>query len=285
MHNQFFKFWNHIPEHINPVIVQIGQFQVRYYGLMYVIAFSALYILVMYRVKNETYEYSKNVIQNFFVWAILGLMVGARLGYVVFYNLKYYSAHPLEIILPFSFVNGFHYTGITGMSYHGGLIGVLLASIFFCYKNKINFWHLSDLFIPAIPLGYTFGRIGNFINGELYGRITSTRWGMYFPSDPTGQLRHPSQLYEAFFEGVFLFFILWNVRKKRPFNGFFLSLYLIGYGLVRFFIEFIRQPDPHLGFILGPLTTGQILCLTMIAGGVVIIFIRKKSRYSQINQQ
>lgn len=276
MLNQFIKFWNHIPEHINPALFQIGQFQLRYYGLMYVIAFSVVYLLVLYRIKNEKYEYSKYIIQNYFIWAILGVMIGGRLGYVLFYNLKYYASRPLEIILPFNFTNGFHFTGIGGMSYHGGLIAVLLATILFCYKNKINFWHFTDLLVPAIPLGYTFGRLGNFINGELYGRVTTMPWGMYFPLDPTYQLRHPSQLYEAFFEGVFLFFILWFLRKRSPFNGFLISLYLIGYGTVRFFIEFVRQPDTQLGFILGPFTMGQLLSFSMILGGSVVFLMKKK---------
>ncbi len=276
MLNQFLKFWNHIPEHINPALFQIGQFQLRYYGLMYLIAFSVVYLLVLYRIKNEKFEYSKNIIQNYFIWVILGVMIGGRLGYVLFYNLKYYISHPLEIILPFNFTNGFHYTGIGGMSYHGGLIAVLLATILFCYKNKINFWHLTDLFVPAIPLGYTFGRLGNFTNGELYGRVTTMPWGMYFPLDPTYQLRHPSQLYEAFFEGVFLFVILWLLRKRSPFNGFLISLYLIGYGTVRFFIEFVRQPDTQLGFILGPFTMGQLLSFSMILGGSVVFLMKKK---------
>ena len=276
MLNQFLKFWNHIPEHINPALIQIGQFQLRYYGLMYLIAFSVVYLLVLYRINNEKYEYSKNIIQNYFIWAILGVMIGGRLGYVLFYNLKYYTSYPLEIILPFNFTNGFHYTGIGGMSYHGGLIAILLATILFCYKNKINFWHFTDLLVPAIPLGYTFGRLGNFTNGELYGRVTTMPWGMYFPLDPTYQLRHPSQLYEAFFEGVFLFVILWLLRKRSPFNGFLISLYLIGYGTVRFFIEFVRQPDTQLGFILGPFTMGQLLSFSMILGGSVIFLMKKK---------
>lgn len=276
--NQFLKFWNHIPEHINPNLVQIGQFQVRYYGLMYVVAFSIVYLLTLYRIKNEPFKYTKDTIQNYFIWAILGVMIGGRIGYVLFYNLKYYTAHPLEIILPFSFSDGFQYTGIGGMSYHGGLIGVLLATFIFCYKNKINFWHFVDLLIPAIPLGYTFGRIGNFINGELYGRVTTMPWGMYFPLDEMRQLRHPSQLYEAFFEGIFLFFILWAIRKKSMFNGFFLAVYLIGYGLVRFFIEFVRKPDPQLGFLLGPFTMGQLLCFFMVSGGTAILLMKKKKR-------
>jgi phosphatidylglycerol:prolipoprotein diacylglycerol transferase len=276
MLNEFIIFWNYLPERINPVLFQIGQFQVRYYGLMYLVAFSLFYLLVMYRIKKENFPYSKDFIQNYFVWAILGLMIGARLGYVIFYNLEYYVSHPLEIILPFSFTGGFHYIGIGGMSYHGGLIGVIAASVFFCRRNTVNFWQYSELLIPAIPLGYTFGRIGNFINGELYGRITTLPWGMYFPLDSTRQLRHPSQLYEAFFEGIVLFLMLWFLRKKSPFHGFLFAVYLIGYGSVRFFIEFVRQPDDHLGFILGFLSMGQILCFLMILAGLSLFFIYKK---------
>jgi len=277
MLNKFFNFWHHLPEHITPYIIQIGQFQIRYYGLMYILAFLTVYLLVIYRIKREDYNYSEDVIQNYFFWGILGVMIGGRLGYVIFYNLKYYISHPLEIFLPFSLSNGFHFTGIAGMSYHGGLVGVIVAGIMFCRKNKINFWRFADLFIPATPLGYTFGRLGNFINGELYGRATTKPWGMYFPQDITHQLRHPSQLYEAFFEGVFLFLILWNLRKKKIFEGFLLSLYLIGYGIVRFFIEFVREPDPQIGLIFRFFTLGQIFCLGMIIGGIGIFYIRKKN--------
>jgi len=146
----------------------------------------------------------------------------------------------------------------------------------FCYKYRINFWQLADLLSPAIPLGYTLGRLGNFINGELYGRTTTVPWAMYFPLDLTHQLRHPSQLYEAFFEGIFLFLILWSFRKTRIYDGFLFCLYLIGYGLVRFFIEFVREPDPQLGFIFGPFTMGQILCACMIFIGMFIMIIKKQ---------
>lgn len=272
------EFWQHIPEHISPVIFQIGQFQLRYYGLMYLIAFLIVYLLVLYRLKTEDFPYKKETIQDCFVWLILGLMLGARLGYVLFYNLNYYLSHPLEIILPFSLEGGFHFTGLAGMSYHGGLIGVIVAGVVFSHKYRINFWQLSDLFIPAIPIAYTFGRIGNFINGELYGRETDLPWGMYFPLDVTHKLRHPSQLYEAFFEGVFLFLIMWGIRKRGYFNGFFISLYLIGYGTVRFFIEFFREPDPQLGFVAGFLTMGQILCLAMILSGTGLLYYRSRQR-------
>ncbi len=272
-------WWNHIPEHIKPTILTIGSFQLRYYGLMYIVAFAIVYYLVLYRVRTEKLGYSKDTINSYFIWAILGVVIGGRLGYILFYNFKYFIANPLEIVIPFDFSNGCHFTGISGMSYHGGVIGVILFSSLFCNKNKVNFWRLADLLCPAIPLGYTFGRLGNFINGELYGRVTDVPWGMYFPLDPTHQLRHPSQLYEAIFEGIFLFMLLWNLRKIKVFDGFFLSLYLIGYGFVRFFIEFVRQPDSQLGFILGPLTMGQILCIVMVLGGIFII-IRKASHDS-----
>ena len=280
------SWWNSIPKCINPNILEIGSFQIRYYGLMYLVAFAVAYSVVLYRLKTEEYKVSKSSIQNYFVWVILGVIFGGRLGYIVFYNLKYFISHPLEIIFPFDFSDGFSFTGISGMSYHGGVIGVILVSIIFCLKNKINFWSFADLISPAIPLGYTFGRLGNFINGELYGRITNVPWGMYFPLDRSNHLRHPSQLYEAFFEGVFLFIIIWSLRKIKAFDGFLLSMYLIGYGLLRFFIEFVRQPDSHIGFIFDHITMGQVLCTCMIMGGILVIIIRwLRNRRSESNRE
>jgi phosphatidylglycerol---prolipoprotein diacylglyceryl transferase len=163
------------------------------------------------------------------------------------------------------------------MSYHGGLIGIIIISIFFCRKYKIKYWNFGDLLCPAIPLGYTFGRLGNFINGELYGRVTDVPWGMYFPLDPQKSLRHPSQLYEALFEGIFLFVLLWSLRKKKHFDGFLLGIYICGYGAVRFIIEFFREPDYQLGFVLGPLSMGQILCMLMIMAGITILLWRRSA--------
>jgi phosphatidylglycerol:prolipoprotein diacylglycerol transferase len=268
--------WQHLPYYINPNIVEIGSFQIRYYSLMYIIAFLLTYILVSYRVNRENYNYKTEVIQDFFIWAIVGLIFGARLGYVFFYNFGYYMKNPLEIILPFEFAHGMRYVGISGMSYHGGALGVLTASLIFFRKHKIPFWSFADLVCPAVPLGYTFGRIGNFINGELYGRVTGMPWGMYFPLDFTHQLRHPSQLYEAFFEGVVLFLLLWSIRKKNSFDGFLLSVYLIGYGFVRFVIEYFREPDPNHGLIWGVLSMGQVLCLLMMLIGACIYMLRRK---------
>lgn len=273
---KFINWWQHIPENIVPYFFKAGSFELRYYGLMYVAAFVLVYILVICRLKNERFEYSRETIQNYFTWGVLGILAGGRLGYVLFYDLGYFLSHPLQIILPFDFSQGVRYTGIYGMSYHGGLLGLVFVTIIFCRSHKINFWRFTDFLVPAVPLGYTFGRIGNFINGELYGRITTVWWGMYFPLDPSGNLRHPSQLYEAFFEGIFLFLIFWSIRRKKYFNGFFSSLYLVSYGLVRFFVEFVREPDSHLGFILGPLTMGQVLCVFMAAGGICALFLLKK---------
>jgi phosphatidylglycerol---prolipoprotein diacylglyceryl transferase len=268
-------FWNHLPEAIDPVFFHLGPLSIRYYGLMYIVALGVVYGLVQFRIKHEKFPHSQETIQSFFLWAILAMLIGGRLGYVLFYDWQYFSAHPLKIFLPIDFSPEIRISGFQGMSYHGGVIAILLSTIIFCHRTRISFWELADLLCPAIPLGYTFGRIGNFINGELYGRVTSIPWGMYFPGDPTQQLRHPSQLYEASFEGIFLFLVLWKLRRVRALQGHFLGLYLIGYGAVRFFIEFTRQPDPQLGFILGPFSMGQILCAAMILAGALIIAIRR----------
>ena len=267
--------WQSIPANLSPNLLTIGSFQLRYYSLMYLAAFACTYILVMHRIKREGYPYTAEQVQDFFVWAILGVIVGGRLGYVFFYNFGYYLQHPLEILFPFEFDGGFRFVGISGMSYHGGVIAILAASIVFCRRRKIDFWRFADLVCPAIPLGYTFGRIGNFINGELYGRPADVPWGMVFPLDPTGRLRHPSQLYEAFFEGIVLFIVLYLIRKKGRFDGALFAFYLIGYGAVRFFIEFYREPDAQLGFILGPLSMGQLLCFLMIGAGAAIYALRR----------
>jgi phosphatidylglycerol:prolipoprotein diacylglycerol transferase len=208
---------------------------------------------------------------------MLGVIIGGRFGYALFYNFGYYFQHPLEIILPFDFSHGFKFVGLSGMSYHGGLIGVVIVFVLFCRKHKINLWHFGDLFCPAIPLGYTFGRIGNFINGELFGRVTTVPWGMYFPLDPSQSLRHPSQLYEALFEGIVLFILLWLIRKKKRFDGFLVGIYICGYGFVRFFIEFFREPDYQLGLVLGFMSMGQVLCLLMMAAGMTILIWRKNA--------
>lgn len=268
----FINTWQQLPYHISPSIFTIGSFQLRYYSLMYLVGFAIVYSLTIYRIKNEHYEYTAETLQDYLVWAMFAMIIGARLGEVSFYNFSYFVQHPLEIFLPFSFSNGVQFTGISGMSYHGGVIGIILFSIWFFRKRKIDFWRFADLIVPAIPLGYMFGRLGNFINGELWGRVTTVSWGMYFPLDPTQSLRHPSQLYEAFFEGIFLFLVLWLIKKKKYFNGCLVGLYIFGYGFVRFMIEFFREPD----FMVGPISIGQVLCALMMVAGIIVILWRRK---------
>ncbi|MDO8529677.1 MAG: prolipoprotein diacylglyceryl transferase [bacterium] len=284
-------FYQHIPEHISPIVFSIGTFNIRWYSVMYLAGFLIVYCLLNWRIKKKETEIPNSLILDFLIYAFIGLLIGARLGYVIFYDFDYFFHNPLAIISPFS---GGRFTGIFGMSYHGGLIGVIISSLIFIRKNKINprtntknfpartdnrnigvgvnFWNWADFIIPAIPAGFFFGRLGNFLNGELYGRPTEFFWGMYFSSDRLGLLRHPSQLYEAFFEGLALFLILWSLRNKSKFPGYLLVVYLFGYGFFRFLIEFVREADA--GLIFG-LTRGQVLSLGMIVAAV-IVFLRLK---------
>jgi phosphatidylglycerol:prolipoprotein diacylglycerol transferase len=252
--------------HIDPILIELGPIRVSWYGLMYIFGFIASYFLVRYQMKRKDFGVSKLDVENLYFYLILGLIIGARLGYVLFYDLKMYLQNPLEII---RIDHG-------GMSFHGGLIGVLVVGILFCWKNKKSFRKIADLFIVTAPIGLGLGRIGNFINGELYGRVTQVPWGMVFPKG--GPLpRHPSQLYESALEGGILFLILWFLKGKKLPDGGLLALFLSLYGLFRFFVELFREPDPQLGFILGPFTMGQTLSAFMIVGGILLLaYLRKK---------
>ncbi len=265
------NWWQHLPSHMDPTIFTIGSFPLRWYPMMYLVAFAIVYLLSSWRINRENLPYDKNFLGDIMTWAIMGLLLGGRLGYVLFYNFSQLVESPFTIFWPFQRIGGqMQFVGISGMSYHGGVIGITLALIWFARRSQISVFKISDLIIPAIPLGFTFGRLGNFINGELYGRITEAAIGMYFPTARDGLLRHPSQLYEAFFEGLVLFAVVWPLRKKKVFTGFVTGLYIFGYGFFRFFIEFFRQPDAHLGFVLGPFSMGQVLCLAMmLAAGVL----------------
>lgn len=272
------NFWQSLPLKMNPVAFSLGFLDVHWYGLMYLVAVVIVWLLLAYRIKRENMPLkTADQLTDFIIALIIGVLVGGRLGYVIFYQPGYYLAHPLQIILPVSFEGGFHFTGISGMSYHGGVIGTVIAALIYCRRKKAGFWDMVDFTVPAVPLGYTFGRLGNFINGELYGRVTESSMGMYFPTAGDGFLRHPSQLYEAFFEGIALFIVLWSIRKLKYPKGAMLAFYLFGYGLVRFFIEFFRQPDEHLGFIIGIFSMGQLLCLAMLAAAVIIYIWREKA--------
>ncbi len=253
---------------IDPVLVHIGPLQVRWYGLMYVIAFLAAYFVIKHQEKRRPMGLSPRLIQDLIIYLLVGLVIGARAGYILFYqymNLQDYTHHPLEIIAVWH----------GGMSFHGGLIGVVAAGWWFSRRKRTPFWALADRVIVAAPIGLGLGRIGNFINGELFGRPSDLPWAMVFPGG--GPLaRHPSQLYEGLFEGLILFLILlWLNRKKVP-EGFLLGTFLLGYGLFRFFLEFFREPDPQLGFILGPFTMGQALCVIMMVIGILLLWYRSR---------
>ncbi|MBT8342610.1 MAG: prolipoprotein diacylglyceryl transferase [Desulfatitalea sp.] len=274
----FWRWWQHIPEHLDPVIFQIGSFRLQYYGMMYLVAFSITYFVARYRIKTENrWSFTQEHLQGLLTAMIIGLILGARLGYVIFYNLTYFLDHPLEIILPFNFKNGLHFTGISGMSYHGGLIGAFIGLCWYSHKYKLGILDAADLLAPGGALGYTFGRLGNFINGELWGRITTAPIGMHFPNAEGNALRHPSQLYEAFAEGILLFILLWPLRHRLTASGGIFGLYLISYGTARFIIEFFRQPDAHLGFIFLSFSMGQMLCGTMILAGIGFYIYGRKS--------
>ncbi|GAB6182954.1 prolipoprotein diacylglyceryl transferase [Thermodesulfovibrio hydrogeniphilus] len=250
---------------ISPEILKIGPLSIRWYGLMYLIGFICSYLIVKRELVRRGLRVEKDFFENLYFYLILGLLIGARLGYVVFYNLSYYLQHPFEII---ALWHG-------GMSFHGGLIGVIIAAWIYTKIKKFDFFTLTDMLVLTAPIGLGLGRIGNFINGELYGRVTDVPWGMIFPEG--GPLpRHPSQLYEAFLEGAVLFVILWFFKDKFSRSGIVSSLFLILYGIFRFFVEFFREPDPQIGYILGFLTMGQILCMLMIITGSILLYYRSR---------
>lgn len=297
------------PTWIKPEIIP-GFPLLRWYGMMYLVAFAVAYALFRVQVRERGLQVDKDEVANLFFWCILGLIVGARLAAVTIYDVDgYYASHPLQIIWPFS---GGRFTGIQGMSYHGGLVGVIVVFVVYTRVRGIDTLEWGDMAVTGIPFGYFFGRLGNFINGELFGRVTTLPWGVIFPEadrvptrdpwvkqvaaslgiDVAGKAsvnlpRHPSQLYEAFGEGLLLGALLWFVfRRRRPFRGFQIGVYLIGYGLIRFLIEYARQPDRGIDFPikLVPVdnpgyryvtpwnfTTGQILCFLMVAAGVVCL--------------
>jgi len=251
--------------HMSPEIVSIGPFAVRWYGVMYLAGFASSYALVAYQTKKKAPGLSKDFLDSLYTFIVLGLVIGARLGYVLFYNPSFYIRNPLDI---FALWEG-------GMSFHGGLIGSVLAGIWRCKRSAKDPWQVADLVIATVPVGLGFGRLGNFINGELYGRVTDVPWAMVFPAGGPFP-RHPSELYEFFLEGVVLFTILWMLKDRIRTAGVLTSLFVTLYGVFRFTVEFFREPDPQLGFVLGPFTMGQILSATMVLTGVSLLCLRLK---------
>jgi len=249
----------------DPVAVHIGPLAIHWYGLMYVTGFILIYWLAKRQmiVRGEwKTRIAPEHFEGLFTWLILGVILGGRIAYILFYNSHYYAQHPLEVL----------YVWQGGMSFHGGMLGPLIAGWLYCRKYRLPFLMLADRIFTVAPLGLALGRLGNFINGELWGRVTEAPWGMVFPQagpDP----RHPSQLYELSLEGIALFCLLWFTRRRNWPEGARVALFLTGYAIARIFCEQFRQPDPQLGFLFGPVTMGMLLSSVMLAAGVGWLFL------------
>lgn len=255
---------------IDPIFFALGPLKVRWYGLMYVLGFTAVHILVSYQCRKYQLKKLAQHHENLNFTLIISLILGARLGYVLFYNFSYYMQHPGEIVAVW----------LGGMSFHGALIGLLIGGYLYCRRHGLDFFRTTDAYTMTIPIGLGLGRIGNFINGELFGRVTDVPWAMIFPAG--GNIpRHPSQLYECLLEGVLIFALLWTLRipyyKNKWRGGAILSTFLISYGVCRVFVEQFREPDAQLGILFNLVTMGQLLSLVMIVGGVLLFFIKPKS--------
>ena len=256
---------------IDPVALALGPIKIHWYGITYVVGIVTAWLLLRWRIdKNPSLKWSREQIDDMVFFATLGIIVGGRLGSVLFYNLPYYLDHPIDILK----INQ------GGMSFHGGLIGALLAMLWFARKTNSGFFNVIDFIAPVVPIGLGCGRIGNFINGELWGTPSALPWAMIFPDPRAGGIaRHPSQLYEALLEGLLLFVILWLYSSKpRPMMAVS-GLFLLGYGVFRFGVEFVRVPDAHIGNLaFGWVTMGQVLSFPMIILGIVFMVWAYKNR-------
>ena len=251
---------------LSPVIFSAGPFVLRWYGVMYVVGYAVGVPIARARARRGLVQLDQLALDAWLGYLVAGMLIGARLVYVLVYDRAHYIAHPFDV---FAIWHG-------GLSFHGAVLGMLTATSVFAHRRRIPFWTVADTLALAGPPGLFFGRIGNFINAELYGRPASVPWAMIFPTDPLHLPRHPSQLYEALFEGIVLFLVLRALERKsvaagwyRP--GLLAGAFLVGYGLFRFLIEFTRQPDEQLGLIVGPFSMGQLLCTIMIVAGLAVI--------------
>ena len=244
---------------INPILLNLGFLEIRYYGLFYVIGFILTYFMLDWLAKKKNIALTKDDIADLLLYTVIGMLIGSRLFYALVYNFAYYLENPLHI---FAIWEG-------GLSFHGALIGIVIAGCLFCKKKNFDFYTLADTVVIPVALALMLGRIGNFINGELYGRITDLPWGVKF-KDAEG-FRHPSQLYEAA-KNLVMFIVLWNVNKKDMPKGFMFWLFITMYGIFRFFIEFFREPDMQLGFFFQYFTMGQILTFIMAIVGLFMLY-------------
>ena len=269
---------NDIYSHFDPVAFSVFGLKVHWYGLCYVAALLVALVVAKYFVKRDKLGISSKMLDNYFIWVELGVILGARLGYIIIYDdfTSYYLLHPWQIFNPFG-ANG-EFVGIRGMSYHGAVVGFIIATLWFAKKYKQNLCAYLDLCAISVPLGYFFGRVGNFLNQELIGRVTSlesTPWAILVDGVP----RHPSQLYEAILEGLVVFVLLYIYRKYKRRDGELIALYAIFYTFARFVCEFFRAPDSNLGFIIAGLSMGQILSILMfIAGAWLLVYLRKNTK-------
>lgn len=249
---------------IDPVAFSLGPVEVHWYGIMYLCAFAAAWLLALYRARQPHSPVRPGQVEDMIFWGALGVVLGGRCGYVLFYNSGEFANDPLML---FRVWEG-------GMSFHGGLLGVIVAMWLYARRIDRRFIDIMDFVAPLAPLGLGFGRLGNFIGQELWGRATDpdAPWAMVFPRDPDALPRHPSQLYQAFLEGLVLFVIVfWFSRKPRP-RAAVSGLFLLCYGLFRFTVEFVRTPDAHIGFdLFGWMTRGQVLSAPMVALGLILL--------------
>ena len=250
---------------IDPVAVQLGPLAIHWYGLTYLAAFALFYFLGTRRLQHLPFaqlpQWTRRDIEDILFLGVLGVVLGGRIGYCLFYKPGYYVAHPLEILAVWQ----------GGMSFHGGMLGVMVAMVWFARSRQRPFLQVMDFVAPCVPTGLAAGRVGNFINGELWGRVAdpSLPWGMVFRG--AGDLpRHPSQVYQFLMEGLLLFVLLWLYARKPRQQGQVAAAFLLGYGVFRFVAEFFREPDAHLGLLSLGMSMGQWLCVPMIAGGVLL---------------
>jgi phosphatidylglycerol:prolipoprotein diacylglycerol transferase len=248
---------------IDPIIFSIGPVALRWYGMMYLIGFLVAMFLANRAADKSVGEWTRDQVSDLLFYSFLGVILGGRIGYVLFYQWEYFLADPLYL---FQIWQG-------GMSFHGGLLGVITAVYIFARKTNKSFLTVGDFVVPLVPVGLGMGRLGNFINAELWGRETDVPWAMVFPTDALQLPRHPSQLYEFFLEGVVLFVILYVVTRKPRSLGLASGIFLISYGVFRSIVEFFREPDAHLGLYFSFISKGQILSIPMILGGFLIIYL------------